>query len=42
VTEVSALSAAGWAWSMQFSMLGVLGVVDTGFAVSQPTADAEP
>jgi len=47
VAEVCALSAAGWAWSLHGifhagrGWLGVLGVVDTRFGVSQPAADAE-
>jgi len=47
VTEVGALSAAGWAWSLHGIFrggragLGVLGVVDTCFGVSRPAPDAE-
>jgi len=47
VTEVGALSAAGWMWSLHGMFyagrgwLGMLGVVDTRFRVSQPVADAE-
>jgi len=47
VTEVGALSATGWAWSLHGMFragrgsLVVLGVVDTRFGVSQPAADAE-
>jgi len=44
VTEVVALSAAGWAWSLHRIFRagrGWLGVVDTHFGVSQPAADAE-
>jgi len=46
-TEVGALSAAGWVWSLHRIFRagrgwpGVLGVVDTCFGVSQPAADAE-
>jgi len=44
VTEVGALSAAGWAWSLHGIFCagrGWLGVDDTRFGVSQPAADAE-
>jgi len=47
VTEVVALSADRWAWSLHGifragrGWLGVLGVVDTRFGVSHPAADAE-
>jgi len=47
VTEVGVLSAAGWAWSLHGifragrGWLGVLGVVDTRFGVSQPAVDTE-
>jgi len=43
VTEVGALSAAGWAWSLHAIFpagRGWLGVVDTRYGVSHPAADA--
>ena len=47
MTEVAALSAAGRAWSLHGifragpGSLGVMGVIDTRFGVSQPAANAE-
>jgi len=47
VTELGALFAVGLAWSLHGifragrGCLGVLGVVDTRFGISQPAADAE-